>query len=67
MHLAKIQEMKSISKPQLPIEIYTFQEIMLNEEFRKSSGILAFRKKPSSGAREGKQKRKIWRTGGPLP
>jgi hypothetical protein len=35
MHLANIPEMKSISKPRLPIEIYTFQEIMSTEEFRK--------------------------------
>jgi hypothetical protein len=34
-HLAKIQGMKSISKPRLPIEIYAFQEIMSTEEFRK--------------------------------
>ena len=27
--------MKSISKTRLPIEIYTFQEIMSTEEFRK--------------------------------
>jgi len=32
LHLAKIQGMKSISKPRLPIEIYTFQEIMSTEE-----------------------------------
>jgi hypothetical protein len=35
-HLAKIQGMKSISKPRLRIEIYTFQEIMSTEEFRKN-------------------------------
>jgi hypothetical protein len=36
-HLAKIQGMNSISKPRLRIEIYTFQEIMSTEEFRKNS------------------------------
>jgi hypothetical protein len=34
-NLDKIPEMKSISKPRLPFEIYTFQEIMSTEEFRK--------------------------------
>jgi len=34
-HLGNIQEMKSISKPRLPFEIYTFAEIMLADDFRK--------------------------------
>jgi len=37
MHFAKIQGMKSISKPRLPIEIYTFLEFMSTEDFRKNS------------------------------
>jgi hypothetical protein len=31
--LAKIQGMKNISKPRLPIEIYTFQEVMSTNDF----------------------------------
>ena len=33
MHLTKIAEMKSISKPRLPIEIYTCKEIFSTDEF----------------------------------
>ena len=32
VQLSKIQGMKSISKPRLPIEIYTFREIISTEE-----------------------------------
>jgi hypothetical protein len=35
MHLAKIAGMKSISKPRLPIEIYTICQILSPEEYRK--------------------------------
>ena len=34
-NLAKIQEMKSISKPPLPIELYTICQNMSPEEYRK--------------------------------
>ncbi len=43
VQLSKIQGMKSISKPRLPIEIYAFQGIMSTEEFRKES-LFLFRK-----------------------
>ena len=32
MHLAKVAEMKSISKPRWPIGIYTFRKIMSTDE-----------------------------------
>jgi hypothetical protein len=35
LHLAKIQEMKSISKPLLLIGTYTFRRIMSTDEYRK--------------------------------
>jgi hypothetical protein len=34
-HLGKIQGMKSLSEPRLPIEIYIFKQIMSTIEFRK--------------------------------
>jgi hypothetical protein len=34
MHLAEIQEMKSISKPPLQMEIYTYQESLSTHDFR---------------------------------
>lgn len=37
VQLSKIQGMKSISKPRLPIEIYTFQEIISTNDYRKES------------------------------
>jgi hypothetical protein len=37
IHLAKIQGMKSISKPLLLVEIYASQEIMSTENLRKNS------------------------------
>jgi len=50
-HLAKIQEMKSISKPRLPFEIYDFQEIMSTDDFRKKSmGTSGFGEVDSYGA-----------------
>ena len=49
LHLAKIQGMKSISKPRLPIEIYTFQEIMSIEEFRKERSTKGHQKSPENG------------------
>jgi hypothetical protein len=35
MHLAKIPEMKSISKPRFPIEIHTLREILSTNDCRK--------------------------------
>jgi hypothetical protein len=35
MHLAEMPRMKRISKPRLPIKIYSFQEIMSTEEFQE--------------------------------
>jgi len=37
MHLAEIAEMKSISKPPLQMEIYTYQEILSTHDFRKEA------------------------------
>ena len=37
MHLAKIPEMKSISKPRLPIEIFTICQELSLEEYRKKA------------------------------
>lgn len=34
-NLAQIREMDIVSKPRLPIEIYTFREIMSTDEFRR--------------------------------
>ena len=41
LHLAKIQEMKSIFKPQMPIEIYLAPEILSTDDFRILGLILA--------------------------
>ena len=37
MHLAKIAEMKSISKPHLLVEVYTICQNLSSEEYRKNS------------------------------
>jgi hypothetical protein len=38
-HHGKISEIKSISKPRLPIEIYTLWEIMLSVDYRKENSM----------------------------
>ena len=49
---AKIQEMKSISKPRLPTEIYTFREIVSTDDYTKESrGTTGFGDVDSYGVR----------------